>query len=272
MSTLIFSLKTPSDSEPSASYFRNMFGTQAEKALSVFVALSALGNVMAVLFSQGRSKQPNFVFPYSGVSQSHSQPGTRPPGRSAVLEVLGIQQAIQRARCRTLLTVVGVSDRHPRASTRRRIQLCAKPCASVPSICTLLAYASSSVVSYPLAIINSLISGGLLFLYTPLAAHHGFEWAPPFRASWPVVFFFFLANVFLTVAPIVPPAPGMSVYKDLPYWLHVVVGAGVFLFGGVYWLFWARILPRVGHYRLERHLEIQADGVSRNSFKKVPVE
>ena len=38
-----------------ALYFRNMFGVKAEKALSVFVTLSALGNVMSCLFSQGRS-------------------------------------------------------------------------------------------------------------------------------------------------------------------------------------------------------------------------
>lgn len=39
-----------------ASYFRNMFGARAERALSVFVALSAFGNVLSVIFSQGRSK------------------------------------------------------------------------------------------------------------------------------------------------------------------------------------------------------------------------
>ena len=39
-----------------ALYFRNMFGASAERALDVFVALSALGNVLSVLFSQGRSE------------------------------------------------------------------------------------------------------------------------------------------------------------------------------------------------------------------------
>lgn len=37
-----------------ASFFRNVFGTRAERALSVFVALSAFGNVLSVIFSQGR--------------------------------------------------------------------------------------------------------------------------------------------------------------------------------------------------------------------------
>ena len=38
-----------------AAFFGNVFGKQAEKVMSVFVALSAFGNVLSVLFSQGRS-------------------------------------------------------------------------------------------------------------------------------------------------------------------------------------------------------------------------
>lgn len=45
-----------------ASFFRNVFGSRAERALSVFVALSAFGNVLSVIFSQGRR---------TFISQSH---------------------------------------------------------------------------------------------------------------------------------------------------------------------------------------------------------
>ena len=38
-----------------ATFFSNMFGPKAGKAMSVFVALSAFGNVLSVIFSQGRS-------------------------------------------------------------------------------------------------------------------------------------------------------------------------------------------------------------------------
>lgn len=59
MRTLFNSFRSPPAiliaSFGSALYFRNMFGAKAEKALSVFVALSALGNVLSVLFSLGRS-------------------------------------------------------------------------------------------------------------------------------------------------------------------------------------------------------------------------
>lgn len=40
-----------------ASLFRNVFGGTAERALSVFVALSAFGNVLSVIFTQGRLVQ-----------------------------------------------------------------------------------------------------------------------------------------------------------------------------------------------------------------------
>ncbi|MBE3049516.1 amino acid permease, partial [Candidatus Bathyarchaeota archaeon] len=52
-----------------ASLFRNVFGGKAERALSVFVALSAFGNVMSVIFSQGRIVQElgrEGILPYSG--------------------------------------------------------------------------------------------------------------------------------------------------------------------------------------------------------------
>lgn len=40
-----------------ATFFRNVMGEKAERALSVFVALSAFGNVLSVIFSQGRIVQ-----------------------------------------------------------------------------------------------------------------------------------------------------------------------------------------------------------------------
>ncbi|KAK0203145.1 high affinity methionine permease [Desarmillaria ectypa] len=216
-----------------ALYFRNMFGRKAEKALNVFVALSALGNVMAVLFSQGRINQELGrigVLPFSQFWASNKPFNAPAPG-------LALQWLV------TMIIILA-----PPPGDAYNLVL--------------------NMVSYPLAIINAFISGGLLFLYSPW----GGDWRPPFRATWPVVLFFFLSNLFLTFAPLVPPAPGQSVYKSLPYWLHVVISVGVFAVGGVYWIFWVKLLPRWGHYRLERHLELQDDGVSRSVFKKIPSE
>lgn len=47
-----------------------------------------------------------------------------------------------------------------------------------------------------------------------------YNWHPPFRAYTPVVGFFFLSNIFLAFAPLIPPAAGFSVYEKLPYWVR----------------------------------------------------
>ncbi|VDC07933.1 unnamed protein product [Peniophora sp. CBMAI 1063] len=220
-----------------ALYFENMFGQSASKALSVFVALSALGNVMAVLFSQGRINQElgrMGVLPFSRFWASN-KPFNAP--------FAGL--ALQWLMCVIIIVAPPPGDAY-----------------------NLIL----NMVSYPLAIINSFISGGLLLLgYTPLGARLSFVWSPPFRASFPVVAFFFLSNLFLTFAPLVPPAPGQSVYESLPYWLHVVIGAGIFVIGAIYWVFWAKVLPKVGRYQLVKKEEVQYDGVPRDVFVRVPI-
>jgi len=57
-----------------ASFFRNVFGRRAERALSVFVALSAYGNVLSVIFSQGRLVQElgrEGILPFSRIWASN---------------------------------------------------------------------------------------------------------------------------------------------------------------------------------------------------------
>ena len=73
------------------------------------------------------------------------------------------------------------------------------------------------------------VSGGLLLLHLPLHAslHRLAEmlkithkWHPPFRAYTPAIVFFFISNVFLAFAPLIPPAHGFKVYERLPYWVR----------------------------------------------------
>ena len=55
-------------------YFQNMFGASAAKALSVFVALSAVANVFSVIFSQGRLNQAlgrDHLVPFSKILASN---------------------------------------------------------------------------------------------------------------------------------------------------------------------------------------------------------
>jgi hypothetical protein len=123
-----------------------------------------------------------------------------------------------------------------------------------------------SVISYPLSIVNSFVAAGLLFLY--VNPYH-WEWQPPFRASWPVTLLFLLSNLYLVVAPFVPPDAGQNVYNDLWYALHCVVGMGIIAAGGVYWLVWAVLLPKVGKYELVRETKIdELTGWEQNVFSR----
>lgn len=57
-----------------ANFFRNVFGPEAERVVSVFVALSAFGNVLSVIFSQGRLVQElgrEGVLPFSRIWASN---------------------------------------------------------------------------------------------------------------------------------------------------------------------------------------------------------
>ena len=125
---------------------------------------------------------------------------------------------------------------------------------------------ANSLVSYPLAIINVFVAAGLLHLYINRAA---WSWSPPISATMPVVIFFMLSNIYLVVAPFVPPDEGQNVYESLPYWLHCVVGFAVILAGGVYWLVWAVLLPKIGGYELVKETVVdEMDGWERSAFVK----
>lgn len=81
--------------------------------------------------------------------------------------------------------------------------------------------------------------------------------------------FFLLSNIYLVVAPFVPPdTPDQNIYKQLPYYLHCIVGIGIILAGGVYWTIWAKLLPLLGGYTLHKETFIDDEGWSRSKFFK----
>lgn len=133
---------------------------------------------------------------------------------------------------------------------------------------TKLTNAVLNVISYPLAVVNSFVGFGLIWLYFH---REEYNWYPPFKATLPAAGFFFLSNVYLVVAPFVPPeTPDQNQYQSLPYWLHCVIGIGILAAGGVYWLLWAVVLPKLGNYTLERRITTSSDGWTRNVYVKEP--
>ncbi|KAJ7062146.1 APC amino acid permease [Mycena amicta] len=216
-----------------ALFFRNLFGPATERILSACIALSSLGNILSVLFTQGRVVQElarEGIVPFSAVFASN-----RPFG--APLNALWFLYAV---------SVLGVV-------------------APPPGDAYLFLLSMSS---YSLTLVNTAVSFGLLLLHS--SYREGWNWAPPFRAPRAVVVGFFLSNVFLAVTPLIPPAPGKETFERIPYYMHVLVSILASQLGVLYWAVFFRWLPRRGGYDLKREHVLQEDGVSRVVFVKVP--
>ncbi|QLG70931.1 hypothetical protein HG535_0A08780 [Zygotorulaspora mrakii] len=216
-----------------ADFFDIAFGPTAKKASAVFVGLSALGNVLSVIFSQGRIIQQlgrEGILPFPKFFAS-SKPFNSP--------TVGLFQHF-------IVCVVTILA--PPAGDAYNFIL--------------------NLISYPMNIINFFVSAGLLWIYWQ--RRKGLiEWNPPIKAGVTVTIFFLLSNLYLIVAPYVPPTEGQSVYNTLPYWIHCVVAWAIFGVGAIYYLITAQILPKIGHYRLETKEIIGEDGFWRTDIIKV---
>ncbi|KAF9483255.1 high affinity methionine permease [Pholiota conissans] len=193
--------------------FRNVYGPRAERALSVFVALSALGNVLSVIFSQGR------------VNQELGREGILPFGKfwgsnrpfNAPLAGLALHWAI----CLIVIFALPPGDAYNFVI---------------------------NVISYPLSVINAAISFGIIYLhFFPYS-----DWTRVSLPALIAAAFFGAVNVFLFVVPLTAPPPSAEPYTTMPYWTHAVAGWVVFGIGFLYWVVWAQILPRVFGYQLHR--------------------
>ncbi|GMM37897.1 Mup1 protein [Saccharomycopsis crataegensis] len=219
-----------------ANFFRIAFGKSSERAISVFVALSALGNVMSVIFSQGRIVQQlgrENILPFSSFFASQ-KPFNTP--------LVGLFEHF-------IICVITILAPPPGDAYNFIMNL----------------------ISYPLNIVNLFVGIGLIYL-TIQAKRGKLIWNPPIKATLPVSIFFTLSSAYLVVAPYLAPSEGQSVYKSLPYYLHCVVGIGIFAAGAVYWLIWAVILPKIGGYYLH-HQQIldESDGFWRTEIIQVKI-
>ncbi|KNZ73622.1 High-affinity methionine permease [Termitomyces sp. J132] len=163
-----------------ALFFRNLYGPTTEKMLSIFVALSVLGNLLAGQFVQGRVIQElgrEGILPYPSLLASNKP-------FNAPLAGLFTQYLVS----------------------------CAFMLLPPPGDVYLFMI---SLSSYSSTIINTSVAIGLLLLYAP--TYRIWEWNPPFRAPKAIIVLFFLSNLFLLIVPLIPPSNGSRVYEHLPY-------------------------------------------------------
>ncbi|KAJ7780836.1 high affinity methionine permease [Mycena maculata] len=194
-------------------FFKNVFGVKAERALSVLVGLSALGNIITVTFTASKVNQElakeGIPLPFGNRFWASNWPTGKSPLPGLIVHL--IPSAI--------------------------VIIAPPPAVAYPFIL--------DVEGYPAQIINLFVVLGLFWL-----RYRQPNFKRPFKVWLPLAVFFLAAAVFLLVAPFLRPANKVGDTPPLPYYLYCLVGIAVMAVGVLYWATWRVILPRVFGYVL----------------------
>jgi len=232
-------------------FFENVFGTQAQKALTVFVALSALGNVLSIAYTAARINQElakeGVPLPFGNRLWATNWPTQNAPFPGLVVHLI---TTVSKVLLLNSICLIGVEV----------IFILAPPLrVAFPFIL--------DVSGYPGQIINLFVILGLFYL----------RWKKPhllrpFKVWLPLAFFFLVAEVFLIIAPFLRPANGVGDAPPLAYYLYCFVGIGVMAFGVLYWAVWKLVLPYVFKFRLVPRKEVLEDGTVVTLFSREKAE
>ncbi|KAH9932866.1 amino acid transporter [Fomitopsis serialis] len=181
-----------------ALFFKNVFGTQAQKALTVFVALR---NVITVTFGAARVNQElakeGIPLPFGNRFWASNWPTGKSPLPGLIIHLIP-----------SIIVIIAPP-----------------PSVAYPFIL--------DVEGYPSQIINLFVVVGLFWLrYRKPDAHR------PFRVWWPLAVFYLAAAVFLLVAPFIRPPGGIGDTPPLPYYLYPLVGIAIMVVGVLWWTAW----------------------------------
>ncbi|KAK4105153.1 amino acid transporter [Parathielavia hyrcaniae] len=216
-------------------FFRNMFGeSAAARSLPAFVALSNIGNVLAVSFAHSRVNQElarEGILPWSAFWASTKPFDT--PAASLFLH--------------WAVTVIVLIAPPPGPAYNFVVNL----------------------YTYPGAWINAFVAGGLIYLRLTKSEN----WSSPWQTYPPVSAVYLFLNVFLVVTPFVPPNSDWNA-DGYPYYAFPLVGTGVLLLGGVYWLLWARVWPRGSGYSVigDSAVDVGDEGDDGEDDRDLPAE
>jgi len=217
-----------------ALFFGNVFGEKAERALSVFVALSALGNVITITFAASRVNQElakeGIPLPFGNRFWASNWPTGKSPLPGLIIHLIP-----------SIVIILGPP-----------------PNVAYPFIL--------DIEGYPQQIINVFVVVGLFWMRWKQPSL-----PRPFKVWWPVAVFYLAAAVFLLVAPFLRPANGVGDTPPLPYYLYCLVGIAIMFAGVFYWAVWRVFLPKVFRYELVPRKETLDDGtvVTLFSTKKI---
>jgi len=216
-------------------FFKNVFGMQTQQALTVFVALSALGNVLTVTYAAGRVNQElakeGIPLPLGNCFWASNWPTQSAPLPGLILHLIP-----------SIIVIIAPPQR-----------------VAYPFIL--------DVAGYPAQIINLFVVLGLFYLRWSKPYLHR-----PFKVWLPLAFCFLVAEVFLLVAPFIRPANKVGDTPPLPYYLYCLIGIGVILFGVLYWAVLQLVLPYIFKFRRVPMKEILEDGTVVTVFHREKVE
>ncbi|KAK7732413.1 hypothetical protein SLS63_005091 [Diaporthe eres] len=211
-------------------FFRNVFGASAgARSLPAFVALSNLGNVLAVSFAHARLNQElgkEGMLPFSKFWASNKPRNA--PAASLFLH--------------WLITV---------------IVLVAPPAGPAYNFIV-------DLYTYPGVWINGFVAAGLIYLQFKKSEN----WSSPWHTYLPVTLLFLAMNVFLAIVPFIPPTGSWDA-EGYPYYIFPVVGVGVLILGGIYWTVWTKVLPSIGGYKVVADRRVNDDGAEVVRYIKV---
>lgn len=231
-----------------ADFFGIVWGERGRKALSVFVALSALGNVIVVIYGVSHLVQQlgrQAVMPFSRILGSSRPLGTPLAGlfEHYCFSII-------------LLFAPAAAGADARSDSYNFV---------------------ANLITYPLSVVNGFVGLGIIWVnfrkrertlklgrWTKVLPALFPEWHPYIKATWPVAFFFVLGNLYLIVAPFVPPEKASeNQYKTMPYWIHACVGLCLYGAGLVYWLVVFKLTPWIFGYTVETEEYTDTDGWKR---------
>ncbi|KAL7274661.1 hypothetical protein RUND412_002424 [Rhizina undulata] len=156
-------------------FFRNVFGDSAgARALPAFVALSNLGNVLAVSFAHARVNQE---FAKEGILPASQFFASNKPFNAPAASLF----------IHWLVTV---------------IILVAPPAGEAYEFIV-------DLYTYPGAWINSFVAAGLIYLHLFRKRE---DWSSPWHSYFPINLLYLLANVFLVIVPFIPPESNGTSY------------------------------------------------------------
>lgn len=184
-------------------FFRNVFGDSASaRSLPAFVALSNLGNVLAVSFVHAR------------LIQEFGKEGLLPWSRFWA----SVKPFNAPAPALFLHWIVTV------------IVLIAPPAGPAYNFIV-------DLYTYPGAWINGFVAAGLLWLQW----RESERWSSPWHTFFPITVLYLMANIFLALVPFIPP-DGPIDADGYPYFVFPIVGVGVLLLGAFYWWWRRKVL------------------------------